>query len=213
MKHTQRYFEAVAAYRKAMKDLQESYDKSLQILESHRGSEYFRNEKKRLDDKYSQDRAALQAESRRILNGIINDMETVHSSKPAVAPTAEQLATVQMLNMRSSVTRDELRQAANTCKGCPMAIETLREIATKSGIMGGVDFLYSNNGASPNFGTLRKQTSLLVDLNRVSNRSEWVNHREYDKFFVDFDPADPADCMRVMACATDFNAFSAAVDE
>lgn len=211
MKNTEKYFTAFTDYRRAFKELTAIYDADMKRLEPHRGSEYFRTEKKRIDGKFEQDRAALQAEARRNLEEAISDMERVWNARTAT-PTPEQLATVQMLNMRSSVTRDDLKRAANTCKGCPMAIETLRQIATKAGIMGGIGFLYTDDGTAPNFYYLRSTTDTAVSLKRPDDHRRLVNSREYHKFHVDFDPADPAACMHIMAGAADFTAFSGMVD-
>lgn len=55
------------------------------------------------------------------LYAIVDAMRQTYEEKPAKAPTQEQLAVLQALKMRDSVSKDELREALNTVKGCPMA--------------------------------------------------------------------------------------------
>lgn len=212
MKNTTRYFETVQKYRAAMKELCAGHDKAGKALEPYRGSAAYTQMAQDHEKKFKASRTELLTKYRPIFDGIIADMEKTFQSKPAVSPTPEQLATVQVLKLRDTVTREELRQAANACKGCPLATQTLREIANKNGIYA-ASFLEDDGNAVPNFNILRNQTALLLSLDKTDNARIWVNSRQYDKFFVDHDPTDEADCFRVMACATDFNAFSGAVDE
>lgn len=212
-KNTTRYFEAIKEYRKAMLDFSAEYDKAAKVVEQYRGSAAYSKMKKELDNTVEQSRAEIVAHYRPIIDGIIADMEKTYQNKPATVPTQEQLAVVQMLKMRDSVSKEELKQAANTCKGCWLAVQALREIAGKSGVLASSFLDDDTSTSAPNFNTLRKQTGLLLSLDKVNNRYEWTNTRQYDKFVVDFDPVDSADCFRAMGCVSDFDSFSGMVDE
>lgn len=214
MKNTTKFFEAVSNYRNEMRALQKAYQREMTRLEPFKGSVYYAAHEKEANDKRAAQLEALRNKHRPIFDGIINDMEKVYKNKPTVVPTQDQLALLQTLKLRDKVRVEEARQAANACAGCPAALEVLKEVAHKSGIMT-ASFLENSEAATPKFDILRKRTATLLSMDKVDNRREWINTGWLDdneKFFIDADPKDEADCLRVMGGITDTASFESSVN-
>lgn len=214
MKNTTRYFEAVSNYRNEMRELEKAYQREMTRLEQFKGSEYYTAHKKKADDERTAQLEVLRNKHRPIFDGIINDMEEVYKNKPAAMPTQDQLALLQTLKLRDKVSVEDVRQAANACTGCPAALEVLKEIAHKSGVM--TAGFISDSAKPPKLDILRNRTGLLLSLHKIDNRREWVNSGwldDNDKFAIDADPKDEADCLRMMGCITDAASFGDIVNE
>lgn len=215
MKNTTRFYNAVVSYRRDMKTLQDEYAAELARLEQYMGSPYGAEQRKLLDKKTDARREVIRAEHRPIFNSVLADMAATVRSKPMAAPTAEQLAILQLLTMRSSVSREELKQAANACANCPAAIEALREIASKNGLTLGVEYKTAGD-PKHSVEVMGTRVGMLLSLSRLSNRREWLNRGyadDYERFFIDTDPTSEADAARIFGGVTDFDTFAAAVNE
>lgn len=74
----------------------------------------------------------------RTFREITNGMRENVQKRTTTAPTPEQLATVQLLKLRESVSMEELRAAARTMGNCYLALSVLEEIAHANGHPGAV---------------------------------------------------------------------------
>lgn len=219
MSNTGKFFETVKDFRGELRGLEAEYQTEMQKLEVYRGSTYFEQAKAALDKARELTLDELRKVYGTTFEGIFAAMEKEYSTRPMVAPSATQLATLQVLKMRDSVTREELRQAANACTGCSVALETLREIAHKNNIFGLIDDS-STPPVAETMRTLRKRTSYLLGADRVDQRREIlqgiVSERRtsdyWDRWLVDTDPTDEADALRLFGLVTDAPAFCAAVN-
>lgn len=66
---------------------------------------------------------------------IIDSMRQTARSRKITAPSQDQLAILQALKMRQKVNKDEIKQAENALKDCPLALSVLDEIARDNGII------------------------------------------------------------------------------
>lgn len=215
MKNTTRFYNAVVSYRRDMKALQEEYAAELARLEQYMGSPYGNERKKLLDERTDARREVIRAEHRPVFNSILADMAATVKNKPMAAPTAEQLAILQLLTIRSNVSREELKQAANACANCPAAIEALREIASKNGLTLGLEYKTAGD-PKHSVEVMGTRAGMLLGLPYVDGRRTWTNRGHADddmRFFIDTDPTSEADAARIFGGVTDFDAFAAAVNE
>lgn len=217
MRNTTKYYQAVKSFRKDMRDLEAKYQTELEKLEPHKGSDYYKQQKQALDKCREMTLGELRKQHGKVFEDIFAAMEHEYAGKPMKAPTADQLATLQLLKMRDTgVTREELRQAANACKGCPAALSVLKEIAHKSGIPAGIVDNGDTMPISENLRTLRRRTSYLLGAERVDQRKEIMDNIKvsdnWEKWHIDADPTDEADALRMMGLIPDAKAFGEAVN-
>lgn len=219
MSNTGKFYQTVKDFREELRGLEAEYQSEMQKLEPHKGSAYYEKAKAALDKA----RELTLDELRRVYGKTFEDtfaaMEAEYANKPMIAPSADQLAMLQVLKMRDSVTREELRQCANACKGCSVALEMLKEIAHKNNIYGLIDDS-STPPVAETMRTLRKRASYLLGADCVGKRKEIlqeiVSERRtsdyWDRWLVDTDPTDEADALRLFGLVTDAPAFCAAVN-
>lgn len=215
MTNTQRYYATLKEWREGMKELGKAYQEKLAEYEPYRGSEGYDQALAELDKIRADGLEVVRREYRDRFDVIIADMERAYQSKPMTAPTTEQVNLLSALKLRTSIGRDELRQAANALKDCPVAMETLREIAGNLGVTVGIAQEISGSTVPRHLRTLRSHTAEMLGMSEVDNRKAHVNSRAANSgtlFLIDRDPIDEADCMRIMAFASDPVGFANAVN-
>lgn len=215
MTNTQRYYATLKEWREGMKELGKAYQEKLAEYEPYRGSEGYDQALAELDKIRADGMEAVRKEYHDRFDAIIADMERAYQNKPMTAPTTEQVNLLSALKLRTSIGRDELRQAANTLKDCPVARETLREIAGNLGVTVGIAQEISGSTVTQHLRTLRSHTAEMLGMSKVDDRKSHVNSRAANSgtlFLIDRDFTDEADCMRIMALATDPVGFANAVN-
>lgn len=213
MTNTKRFFEAVKDFRIDMRALEKEYQQKLERLEPYRGSKGYTDGKDALDADRSENLQNIRGAYKKRFDAILNDMETAFAGKPMVPPTEEQCRLLEVLKMRTTISPEEVRQAANALKDCPAAMQVLKEIAEKCGARLTVDAGIATSTVNDNLQSLRRNTEkMLHRMDRVDNRAETVNSGAFELFRLDIDPKDEADCLRIFAFATDTTKFSTAVN-
>lgn len=144
----------------------------------------------------------------------MDDMRRTYEAKPSKAPTPEQLAILQALKMRDRVSKDELREALNAVKGCPLCERVIGEIATKNHHILGMEQEMSSDTIRRSMDSLKRNgETLIAQLERPGeDRRTAVNNGNWDLFRLDIDAKDSEDCMRVFGGVTDFSKFAEAVN-
>lgn len=108
--NTQRYYELIRDFRKAVSMANEKFEPAYKDLERYRDSEYYQEDKKKIDKARKELLGEVRQEAQKELDAIMNDMRQTYEQKPSKAPTQEQLAILQALKMRDTVSKDELRE-------------------------------------------------------------------------------------------------------
>ena len=216
MKNTQRYHQFICDFRKAVSMANEKFEPAYKDLERYRDSEYYQEDKAKIDKARKELLDEVRQGAKKELNAIVDDMRRTYESKPSKAPTAEQLAILQALKMRDSVSKDELREALNAVQDCPLAVQVIGEIAAKHHHILGLRQELSRDMVS------RSLDALLLNGQKMISRLERpgearrtaVNTGNWDGFRFDVDPADPQDCARVFGGvgSADFSKFAEMVD-
>ncbi len=139
MKLTERYFINVKAYKDAAAEIEGEYTRAMESADRFKGSEGYKDLKKQATAARD---AALKVEKEKAgkaFREITTAMREAVTSRKITAPTPEQLAILQAFKMRGSLTADEIRQAANNMRGCPLALSVLGDIASGLGLTVHVD--------------------------------------------------------------------------
>lgn len=213
MTNTQHYYHTISKFREDLRKINAKYQPEYDRLSRYADSDYYAESKKLIDDRRNAEVDALRKGARDSLNAAVNNMERVYMSRPASAPTAEQLALLQALQMRDRVSKDEVREAANALKGCPTAERVLEDIARKSGIYHSLVKELSGDEVRRHLHSLLLNGGTLISrLDTPDSRREYSNSQNWEMFRLDTDPKDEADCARIFGSVTDFPAFAAAVN-
>ena len=214
MKNTQRYHQFIRDFRKAVSMANEKFDPAYKDLERYRDSEYYQEDKAKIDKARKELLDEVRQGAKKELNAIVDDMRRTYESKPSKAPTAEQLAILQALKMRDSVSKDELREALNAVKGCPLAERVVGEIAAKHHHILGMERELSGDTVRRSLDALKLNGDTLIAHLEYpgEDRRAAVNRGDYTLFQLDQEPKDEADAMRIFGHVTDYQQFSEAVN-
>ena len=114
---------------------QNKHDAEVQELEEKYGdTPYVKRKTAEADDALKKELARLAADAGPRINALITDMRGRYDKREMIAPSQAQVNALQLLNMRRRVSRDELQEAANLCRGCPATYGLLQDIGRKNGI-------------------------------------------------------------------------------
>lgn len=136
MKNSTKYFETVSDYIQGMKGIRTQHDADRQGLERYKGSEGYEREIQAAEAKRDNAVSALRDSFWKSIQETTGSMREAAKNRPLVPPTPEQAALLNVLQMRKSVSRDELDRAARQLEGCPVALAALADLADKHKILG-----------------------------------------------------------------------------
>lgn len=214
MTNTQRYLNSIKGFRKDLQEVNDKFRPEYERLERFKDSGSYAQSKKLLDDRRNAEVEELRREYADRLKSAVDAMEKTYMNRPASAPTQEQLSVLQALKLRDHVSRDELRRAAQTMRGCPVAERALEEIARKSGEILGLEQEISSDTVRQSLHSLRVNAGGLVsNLQAPNSRREHMSRSDWDMFRLDTDPADENDCLRIFGLCANGAQFAAAVNE
>ena len=207
MTNTQRYLNSIKGFCKDLQEVNDKFRPEYERLERFKDSGSYAQSKKLLDDRRNAEVEELRREYADRLKSAVDAMEKTYMNRPASAPTQEQLSVLQALKLRDHVSRDELRRAAQTMRGCPVAERALEEIARKSGEIRSDTVRQSLHSLRVNAGRL------VSNLQAPNSRREHMSRSDWDMFRLDTDPADENDCLRIFGLCANGAQFAAAVNE
>lgn len=214
MTNTQRYLNSIKGFRKDLQEVNDKFRPEYKRLERFKDSGSYAQSKKLLDDRRNAEVEELRREYADRLKSAVDAMEKTYMNRPASAPTQEQLSVLQALKLRDHVSRDELRRAAQTMRGCPVAERALEEIARKSGEILGLEQEISSDTVRQSLHSLRVNAGRLVsNLQAPNSRREHMSRSDWDMFRLDTDPAGENDCLRIFGLCANGAQFAAAVNE
>ncbi len=214
MTNTQRYLNSIKGFRKDLQEVNDKFRPEYERLERFKDSGSYAQSKKLLDDRRNAEVEELRREYADRLKSAVDAMEKTYMNRPASAPTQEQLSVLQALKLRDHVSRDELRRAAQTMRGCPVAERALEEIARKSGEILGLEQEISSDTVRQSLHSLRVNAGRLVsNLQAPNSRREHMSRSDWDMFRLDTDPAGENDCLRIFGLCANGAQFAAAVNE
>lgn len=211
--NTRKFYETIMDFRADMREIDAHYKPEYDRLNKFKDSEHYASSKAILDERRKKQVEGLRREAQERIKTVVDAMEEVYMKRPASAPNPEQLALLQALRMRESVSKDELQAAANVLKGCPVGERILEELARKNGHPMVLSQELSGDEVRQHLQSLRNSAGHLISkLEHPDSRRESVNNGEYTLFRLDVDPADESDALRIFGYIVDTEKFSAAVN-
>lgn len=161
--HMNTFAARVARYRKELAALADARDAAVADLEQFRDSAAYSSKVAEIDAAHRVALDALRAEHRPLLTKPLEDMRAEVAKKQGdlVVPDQQQLVMLQILNMKSVVTKTELDRAAASMQGCPLALSVLDDLAAKHDIHG----CRYNDGPDPD--------RVLQQLDQMGNNVGW----------------------------------------
>ena len=225
MTRTELYFEYIKSYRKSLRDVWAQYDKAVEKLERYRGSDGFEEEIAEAASLRDSQIALLQTEYQDKFESVVQAMRKAAIERPMAAPSSEQLALLQVLQMREKVSKDELQQAGRTLQSCPAALAVLSEIALKNGFSGAKFQKATTTEILQNVDALRESGNRLCALRRCDSKQEMIQNASVHSptwaanalfsYRTDCDPADEQKAMSIFGDvdADAYDDFCAAVND
>jgi hypothetical protein len=128
------YFRDWNRFRAGLREIWQKYDQDTAQLEAHRGSRYYTECIEKLEKERQDAIQALRAEYRREFSVTIDGMRKSILSRPAIPPSADQVAILSVLKMREKVSQEELEQAARALADNDFALAALEDISSSKGI-------------------------------------------------------------------------------
>ena len=109
-------------------------EKRISAMQRFAGSAGYEEDVKAIREKESASLEALRDEYKKRCFEIIAKMDAAIDARPIVAPSADMVNMLNLLQMRESVTVGDLETVAKFCQSCPAALEVVQERANKAGI-------------------------------------------------------------------------------
>lgn len=121
------------AYRKQVRQLRDGYDTRMKQLERYADSEKGKQDMEKTEKDFRDNLAALADSYRGKFAAITDAMEKTVKPESMTPPSPEQLALLQMLDLRDNLDSDEIEAAIKTLGNNDAAIKTLGDIVTRKG--------------------------------------------------------------------------------
>lgn len=147
MTNTQRYTRAIIRFQDARNSAQAEYEEHAAELERYKGSKFYEDELAKAKAGLDARIAEARQECTTSVNNALEAMRKALQNRKLKPPTQEQLAILQALKMRETITQDELDQAAQSMGGNGLALGVVQEIARKQGIFRGYASLATDSNA------------------------------------------------------------------
>jgi len=136
MKNSEKYFNGVTGFIEDMAEINSKYEKAVKRLEPFKGSEGYNQEMQAVQAQRESDVRQMREIYLKQFRETAEKMREAVNCRPLVPPTPEQAALLNVLQMRQSLSRDELERAAQQMGGCSAALAVLDDLAQKHKVPG-----------------------------------------------------------------------------
>ncbi len=222
MSRTKTFFDTVMGFRENLRRISKDYGAELERIEYYKGSEAYDDALKSLKAKRKDEIELAQQQARDAFSSVLSGMKEAATSRPMVAPSSEVLAILQTLKMRSTISADELRQAALTVGDCPLALSVLDELARDHGHMGLHFGKESTDSILQHIDSLARNAAKITRMEGVDRKREAVEaSRPYspnyspsalELYSVDRDFSSEQEALAWLGDVVDYDSFSKAVN-
>jgi len=136
MKNSEKYYNDVAGFIEDMAEINSKYARAIERLEPFKGSEGYNQEMQAAQTQRENDVRQMRETYLKQFRETAQKMREAVNHRPLVPPTPEQAALLSVLQMRQSLSRDELERAAQQMGGCSAALAVLDDLAQKHKVPG-----------------------------------------------------------------------------
>lgn len=136
MTNTENFYMMAHEFQNKRERITNAYETRMRAIASTKGSEYFETESKKATKERDTSLKALRKEYANNLSAALKAMSEMNSRRAIAAPTADELAIVQALKLRDSVSVQELERAANAVCHSELCLAALQEISHNMGYFG-----------------------------------------------------------------------------
>lgn len=127
-RNTERLFDRVAAFQKVSGEIMAEYDAAEQNAARFKGSDYYTETMRAAKQKRDTDLLTEKKSTVAAVRKIAEDMRQTARGRKFVPPSPEMVYTLQLLQMRDKISREEAEQIERAFAGCPVALSTLDEV-------------------------------------------------------------------------------------
>lgn len=136
MTNSETFYTLAHEFQNKRERITNAYETRMRAIASTKGSEYFETESKKATKERDTSLKALRKEYANNLSAALKAMSEMNSRRAIAAPTADELAIVQALKLRDSVSVQELDRAANAVCHSELCLAALQEISHNMGYFG-----------------------------------------------------------------------------
>ena len=223
MTRTEMYFQTVVNYRAQLRAIWRVYEDAEKRLAPYKDSAGYASELAEAAKERDASITMAQNTAAKEFSDVLRWMREGAMNKPMAAPKAEQINLLSALKMRDKVTRDELQQAANSLKDCPVALSVLDELATKNEFFGLHFGAESTAAVMQHIDSLEASAKKICNLQKPDSRREMLSNANVHNtnytpnamrsFAVDRDFESAQDCIAFCGSVGNYEAFAEAVNE
>ena len=129
MSNTFTMYDTVTTFQRRQREAYDAYIEAMKGLETAKGSQYYSDRQREAMDKRKAAEEQARSDARYWIKKTAESMIEANKARKAVPPTAEQLAILQTMKLRTDISDAELDQIANAMDGNAMALGVVNDFA------------------------------------------------------------------------------------
>ena len=129
MTNTYLLYSTVTTFQRKQQEAYNAYMETMKKLETAKGSQYYEDQKKAALEKRKAAEDQARSDARYWVKKATESMIEANKARKIVPPTAEQVAILQTMKMRTNISEAELDRIANAMDGNAMALGVVQEYA------------------------------------------------------------------------------------
>ena len=122
-------FDTITTFQKKQREAFDEYKRTMSELDKYKGSQHYTDAQKAAMDKRRASEEAARKDARYWTQKALEQMQAANRVRKMEAPTAEQVAILQAMKMRTDISEAELEQIANSMNGNALAIGVINDFA------------------------------------------------------------------------------------
>lgn len=133
MSNTFTLYDTVTTFQRRQREAYNAYMESMKEIETAKGSQFYSDRQREAMERRTAEETKARDEARYWIKKTIENMNHSNAMQTVVAPTAEQVAILQVMKMRKNISGTELDQIANAMNGNALALGVVNDFAREIG--------------------------------------------------------------------------------
>lgn len=169
-KKTEKFHILVNTYRDELRKIWTDYENKEEGLKAFKGSSGYEQKMKEIYNERESKISELKQNYKREFVTLFEGIEKMLDSRKAQAPTQEELNALVILSSMNQITRDEIKETANSFNS-PLALKKLQELALQKQIYGvKIDRDMTTDEAREVLSSMKDGATRLLSMNKVNIR-------------------------------------------